>query len=253
MCIHPLLDVHHPAFNCPPCQAFADLEVKRFVATRTFETLSTERVEKRFEGTTIVQSTVRPGGLVWHRATALLASNNPIEDAIASAIIERDKTVKGPGGDLLFFAIMDGHVRASSRFSPFLAAQIHNRPVLTSQSLSKVLPAVVMELNTLINPPNTKQSLIFSTAESYIWPTVPPLSSTRSDANPVHFSQVLQEAFTKLDTKIIGAPARILAAELAKPDNKDKDPTPDPTKHPLGQAAMMPSMSGLSASLRQVA
>ena len=96
---------------------------KRFMATRTFEMLSTEQVEKRFKDSTIVQSTVRPGGLVWHRATASLASNNPIEDASASAIIEKDKTGKGPDGDLLFFAIMDGHVRAFNRFSPFPPTQ----------------------------------------------------------------------------------------------------------------------------------
>jgi len=85
---------------------------KRFMATRTFEMLSTDQVEKRLKDNAIIQSTIRPGGLVWNRATASLASNNPIEDASASAIIERDKTETGPEGDLLFFAIMDGHVRA---------------------------------------------------------------------------------------------------------------------------------------------
>jgi pyruvate dehydrogenase phosphatase len=83
---------------------------KRFVATRTFQMLSTDQVEKRLKDGTILQSTVRPGGLVWNRATASLASNNPIEDASASAIVERDKVEAGPEGDLLFFAVMDGHV-----------------------------------------------------------------------------------------------------------------------------------------------
>lgn len=84
---------------------------KRFMTTRTFGMLSTEQVEKRLKDSAIMQSTARPGGLVWNRATASLASNNPIEDASASAIVERDKTEVGPEGDLLFFAIMDGHVR----------------------------------------------------------------------------------------------------------------------------------------------
>jgi len=84
---------------------------KRFMATRTFGMLSAEQVEKRLRDSAIIQSTLRPGGLVWNRATASLASNNPIEDASASAIVERDKTETGPEGDLLFFAIMDGHVR----------------------------------------------------------------------------------------------------------------------------------------------
>ena len=82
------------------------------MATRTFEMLSTEQVDKRLRDGAILQSTSRPGGLVWNRATASLASNNPIEDASASAIVERDKTETGPQGDLLFFAVMDGHVRS---------------------------------------------------------------------------------------------------------------------------------------------
>ena len=106
-----------------------------------------------------------------------------------------------------------------------------------------------MELSALINPPNARQNSIFSTAKSYIWPTALPPGPTRSDANPVHFSQVIQEAFMKLDTEITGAPVRILAAELAKSDNKDKDFTPDLSKHPLGQAAIMPAISGSSIFL----
>lgn len=90
---------------------------KRFMTTRTFEMLSTEQVEKRLKDGAIVQSTARPRGLVWKRATASLASNNPIEDASASAIVERDRTETGPEGDLLFFAIMDGHVSPSRMLS----------------------------------------------------------------------------------------------------------------------------------------
>jgi pyruvate dehydrogenase phosphatase len=84
---------------------------KKFMTTWKFPMLSTEQVEKRLKDSAVVESTARPGGLIWNRATASLASNNPIEDASASAIIERDKTGTGPEGDLLFFAVMDGHVR----------------------------------------------------------------------------------------------------------------------------------------------
>ena len=91
---------------------------KRFTTTRAFGMLSTEQVEKRLKESAVVHSTVRPGGLVWNRATASLASNNPIEDASASAIVERDKTETGPDGDLLFFAIMDGHVSPFSCAAP---------------------------------------------------------------------------------------------------------------------------------------
>jgi len=103
-----------------------------------------------------------------------------------------------------------------------------------------------MELSTLINPPNTKQgSSILSTIRSNIWPRTPS-PSTPSDADPNLFSRAIQDAFTKLDTEITGAPVRLLASELAKSDNKDKNFIPDLSKHPLGQAAIMPALSGLS-------
>ena len=224
---------------------------KRFKATRSFGMLSTEQVEKRLKDSAILQSTVRPGGLVWNRATASLASNNPIEDTSASAIIERDHTKTGPEGDLLFFAVMDGHVRAFRLFSPRPIAQTRDSDqsgTHTSQLLSKALiPAVAMELSTLIDPPNTKKSTsILSAIKSYIWPITRSSSSAPSDANPSHFSQAIQEAFTKLDTEITGAPVRLLAEELAKSDNKDKGFIPDLSKHPLGQVAIMPPLSGSS-------
>jgi len=107
-----------------------------------------------------------------------------------------------------------------------------------------------MELSTLINPPNTKQnSSVLSTIKSYVWPRTLPPSSTLSDTNPDHFSQAIREAFIKLDTEITGAPVRLLASELAKSDNKDKSFVPDLSKHPLGQAAIMPALSGSSEFL----
>ena len=106
-----------------------------------------------------------------------------------------------------------------------------------------------MELNALISPPNTKQSSILSIIKSYIWPTTLSPSPARSDANPNHFSRAIQEAFTKLDTEITGASVRLLASELAKSDNKDKNFIPDLSKHPLGQAAIMPALSGSSEYL----
>lgn len=107
-----------------------------------------------------------------------------------------------------------------------------------------------MELSTLINTPNTKRSSsILSTIRSYIWPRTRSSSSVPLDADPDHFSQAIQDAFTKLDTEITGAPVRLLASELAKSDNKDKNFIPDLSKHHLGQAAIMPALSGLSGFL----
>jgi hypothetical protein len=102
-----------------------------------------------------------------------------------------------------------------------------------------------MELSTLINPPTTKQSSsILSVLKSYATPAAVFSPSKLSDANPIHFSQRIQEAFVKLDTEITGAAVRLLASEVAKSDNKDKDFIPDLTKHLLGQAAIMPALSG---------
>ena len=102
-----------------------------------------------------------------------------------------------------------------------------------------------MELSTLINPPTAKQSSsILSTIRSYIWPTAVLSPPRLSDANPSHFSQKIQEAFSNLDTEITGAAVRLLASEVAKSDNKDKNFIPDLAKHPLGQAAIMPALSG---------
>lgn len=206
---------------------------KRFSTTRTFDMLSTDQVEKRLKDCAILQSTVRPGGLVWNRATASLASNDPIEDASASAIVERDKTETGPEGDLLFFAIMDGHAGTQ-----------------TSQLLSKTLiPAVAVELSTLVNPPTKQSPSILSTIKSYVWPWTAISPPVLSDANPNHFSQRIQEAFTNLDAEITGAAVRLLASEIAKSDNKDKDFVPDLSKHPLGQTAILPAISGSCAIL----
>lgn len=102
-----------------------------------------------------------------------------------------------------------------------------------------------MELSTLINAPNAKlSSSILSAIKSSIWP-ITPSSPILSDANPNHFSQAIQEAFIKLDTDITGAPVRLLASELVKSGNKDKNFIPDLSKH-VGQAVIMPALSGSS-------
>jgi pyruvate dehydrogenase phosphatase len=103
-----------------------------------------------------------------------------------------------------------------------------------------------MELSTLINAPDAKRSSALSALKSYIWPATFSSSSTPPDADPNRFSQAIQEAFTKLDTEITGAAVRLLASELAQSDNKDKNFIPDLSKHQLGQAAIMPALSGSS-------
>jgi pyruvate dehydrogenase phosphatase len=192
--------------------------------TRTFPLLSKQAVEARLTANATCTTKPRPGGIIWKHATAFLPSNDPIEDANASAIIQRDKFDPSAPGDLLFFTVMDGH------------SGTH-----TSQLLSRVLiNAVVLELSSLItNSASTLQQSLLQSIKSTFWskPSFPP----PSDADPERVSLAIQSAFTKLDTELISAPLRILAANRGS----SKDTTiPDLSQHPMALPTMLPAISG---------
>ena len=190
--------------------------------------LSQQEAEQRLSEHAEAASTVRRG-VAWKQSTAFVASNDPIEDANASKIIERDPSPISPPGDLLFFAVMDGH------------AGYH-----TSRLLSKTLiPAVALELATLINesedaaPKASRlQGLksLFSRSNNSI--PGPPL-----DADPKNVALALQRAFTRLDSEIVDSPLRILAEEMVRDGVKEKT-IPNLIDHPMARASMLPAMSG---------
>ncbi|KAL4249654.1 PPM-type phosphatase-like domain superfamily protein [Abortiporus biennis] len=192
--------------------------------------ISKEQLEARLKEHMEAVITPRPNGITWKHTTAYLASNDPIEDANANKIIERDPSEHSPAGDLVFYAVMDGHGGPN-----------------TSRLLSKVLlPAVALELHSLINEPASylPKAGLLQNWKAYIWPTT--TVTKHFDADPTYISLAIQTAFANLDSEIINAPLRIIAEELSKPD-VSKNTVPDLSQHPMAMATMLPAMSGSCA------
>ncbi|KAJ7573096.1 hypothetical protein C8J56DRAFT_1174115 [Mycena floridula] len=111
-------------------------------------------------------------------------SNNPIEDANAHQIIQRDQS----DGEYLFFAVMDSHGGRK-----------------TSQLLSRILlKATVLEIANLStsSKPGVLASLMGKQA------------SSPHDADPAQMSLAIQKAFENLDSDILKAPLRVLAENM---------------------------------------
>ncbi|KDQ64360.1 hypothetical protein JAAARDRAFT_144975 [Jaapia argillacea MUCL 33604] len=200
---------------------------KSATVNRTFPLLSKDQIDARINEHCVSTQTRRPGGIIWKQATATFAANDPIEDANASAIIQRDPTDVTPEGDLLFFAVMDGH----GGFD-------------TSRLLSKVLiPAITLELKALLEDPN---SIIPKSSVLSDWKTLLGATSKTPgpiDANPKYVSLAIQKAFLNLDSEIINAPLRLLASHI----DKETKELPDLSQHPMALASMLPAMSGSCA------
>ena len=202
---------------------------KRVLMSRTFDLLPMTEVERRLKALQSDQREERPGGIVWRYTTAQLPSNSPLEDAYASAIVQKDTSPDAPNGDLLFFAVMDGH---SGRH--------------TSQLLSRTLiPAVALELKTLADDPSSYTQTSDSTGyfgklKSIFSSSSPSKPLIPYDANPTYVSLAIQTAFANLDSQIINAPLRILAEHL-----KQSKDLPDLTQHPMAVASMLPALSGM--------
>lgn len=194
--------------------------------TRVMPLLTKEEVEARLHEHVQTTRTARPGGIVWNQHTAYVASNNPIEDANASNIVQRDPNDPSAPGDLLFYAVMDGH----GGFD-------------TSRLLSKILlPAVALEYSSLIQDPKSivPKGGWLDSLTSIISPTRVNLS--HFDSNPDYVSLAIQRAFHNVDAEIVDAPLRLLAEEMSK--NKDMKSLPDLSQHPMALATMKPALSG---------
>ncbi|KAI0068565.1 protein serine/threonine phosphatase 2C [Artomyces pyxidatus] len=200
---------------------------KAYMVPRSFPLQSKAQIDKRINEFATLETQTTAEGLVWKHATARLASNDPIEDRNAQAIISKAPTASTPGGELLFFAVMDGH------------AGYH-----TSHLLSKVLiPAVALELTTLINNRPTKPASALDTLKSYVY-TNP--SGKPQDVSPENISRAIQRAFSNLDFEIVSAPIRLLLANVSKAELA-KGAIPDLSQHPMATASMQPAMSGSCA------
>jgi pyruvate dehydrogenase phosphatase len=203
---------------------------KPYVVKRSFPLLSKPAVDQRINEFAVSTSQPPSQGLVWKHSTAYLASNDPIEDAHAQAIISTEATSSDPARSLLFYAIMDGH------------SGFH-----TSRLLSHVLiPAVVLELFSSAHDggadPKSSSSIldIFRS----------PLSLTHTDppqeGHVEKVSQAIRRAFDDVDFEIVNGPLRVLAANVSKLDTN----VPDLSQHPMAEASMSPALSGMPCILQ---
>lgn len=208
-----------------------DADGKPTVHKQKFPMITMDEVNQRLAQNASSKTTVRPG-VVWKQATAQLSSNNPIEDAYSSVFVQRDPTDPAAPGDLLLFAVMDGH-----------------RSYHTSQLLSKILlPTIGLELQQLINTPasvgETKTSSTLETLKSWAYPSSAP--STIADADPQRVAHAIQSAFVQLDWEITNAPLRLLSENIDKLSLAKQ--FPDLSQHPMALATMQPAISGQSVS-----
>ncbi|CCM00659.1 uncharacterized protein FIBRA_02697 [Fibroporia radiculosa] len=203
---------------------------KSVVMTRSFPLLSKEQTNARLSEHAATQTTTRPDGMRWNHATAHLASNSPIEDAHASAIIPRDPTDPASPGDFLFFTVMDGHGGPH-----------------TSKLLSNVLiPAITLELYQRMKDSSatSQPTGMMEWLKSLIYPSA--ATPSPFDADPSRVSRAFQDAFLRLDTEIVNAPLRLLAEHIDKLDIQ-KNAIPDLSQHPMAMASMLPALSGSCA------
>ncbi|TFY58366.1 hypothetical protein EVJ58_g6469 [Rhodofomes roseus] len=196
---------------------------------QTYPMVPSDQVNKRLTEHATSKTTVRPG-IVWKQATAQLSSNNPIEDTYSSVFVQRDPTDPAAPGDLLLFAVMDGH-----------------RSYHTSQLLSKILlPAVGLQLQELTKAPGSpKKSSTLESLKTMIYPTSPGLSAP-ADSDPQKVAHAIQSTFVNLDWEITNAPLRVLTENIDKLAIASQQ-IPDLSQHPMALATMQPALSGSCA------
>ena len=218
-------------FAIPVRSKIAGPDGRRPVTTQSLPLLTMAAVEARIKQHASLRSTPRPDGIVWNEATAQLASNDPIEDAHASAIIQRDQS----DGDYLFFSVMDGHGGPH-----------------TSRLLSKTLiPAVALQLRDLTVLPEyekeTGTTSLLNKLRSLI--TSEKSNNIPLDADPRYVSLAIQTAFAMVDSEIVNAPLRLIAEHVKNSGSKFNGPLPDLSQHPMALASMLPALSGVLLAL----
>ncbi|KAG6903410.1 hypothetical protein C0995_005433 [Termitomyces sp. Mi166 len=221
--------VRHETFNLPVKVKGADGRPE--MTTRAIPLLPMQQLEDRIRENATQNSHSRSGGPIWKFATAALSSNDPIEDANAHQVIQRDESDPSAPGDYLFFAVMDGHGGRD-----------------TSQLLSRVLiKAVALELSNLVTDPKAQPSVgIMQRVYSLMGSSPSQKAQAALDAHPLRVSRAIESAFTKLDTELINAPIQILANNLDAEAWKNKV-IPDLSQHPLALTTMLPAISGSCA------
>lgn len=217
----------HQTFNLPVKVKGADGRPE--MTTRAFPLLPMEQVEARIREHAIENTYFHPTGPIWKFSTAALSSNDPIEDANAHQVVQRDESDPSAPGDYLFFAVMDGHGGRD-----------------TSQLLSHVLiKAVALELSNLVTDLNAQPSAgIMQRVYSLVGSSPTQKALAALDPHPLRVSRAIEDAFTKLDTELINAPIQILVNSLDAEARKNKV-IPDLSQHSLALTSMLPAISGM--------
>lgn len=201
-------------------------EGKIEMTTKRFTLLPLTVLEARLHENAVSEVTTRPNGITWRYTTSNLASNDPIEDAHANQIVERDPDDPSAPGDYLFFAVMDGH---SGTETSKLLSRILIKGVATELASLVSKSATSVPSFSLLNP--FKSTFSSSPLQQFM------------DGDPKHVSRTIEEAFTKLDDELIQTPLRILANSMDQEAFKTKV-IPDLSKHPLALTAMRPAIAG---------
>ncbi|TFK55563.1 protein serine/threonine phosphatase 2C [Heliocybe sulcata] len=189
--------------------------------------LAKEEVEKRLKENAVLETVASQDTIQWKRATVSLASNDPIEDANVHGVIPKDLLARGAAGDFLLFAVMDGHA------GPY-----------TSRLLTKTLiPAVSLQLSKASMGSNNKSaSGVMEWVKSFFRSS----SSSPSDLGPNGTAEALEHAFVSLDSELINAPLRVLAANIDQ-TAREKKILPDLSQDPMAIATIRPALSGSCA------
>ncbi|EIN10523.1 protein serine/threonine phosphatase 2C [Punctularia strigosozonata HHB-11173 SS5] len=202
---------------------------KPFVRTQPVPLLTSQEVDARLNANATSTVRRRPSGIVWKWSTAFVPSNDPIEDANAAVLVQRDELAPQhqSAEDVLFFAVMDGHGGYD-----------------TSRLLSRILiPAVALEFRSLIEePPVYRKTGLTDRLQLWLGTSKP----AGFDADPTYVSLAIQTAFSNVDSDIINAPIRLLAENIST-EAKESRTVPDLSQHPMALATMLPAMSGSCA------
>lgn len=124
-------------------------------------------------------------------------------------------------------------------------------PLLSSSKI--LIPAAALEIQSLSEYPADEPTpaargflagLTSTIGRALGRNAAPPAAPAgRFDADPTYIALALQTAFANVDSELINAPLKLLAANVDAKARESKI-LPDLSQHPMGLATMLPAMSG---------
>ena len=106
-----------------------------------------------------------------------------------------------------------------------------------------LIPAVVLELSSFARDDGVSAKMsILDVLKSPFSSRSPSRMDAPQEGHIERVSQAIQRAFENVDFEIVNGPLRVLAANV---DKLDKENIPDLSQHPMGEASMLPALSGM--------